>query len=69
MKILSFDIGIKNLAYVHTKFYKSTNKIDIIKWDIIDLTNNNYICCNCNNKAKYHINNVYYCNKHEKKNN
>lgn len=67
MDILSIDIGIKNLAYVHTKFNKSINKIEIIKWDIIDLTNNNYNCCNCKNKGKYYNNNIYYCNKHAKK--
>lgn len=67
MNILSIDIGIKNLAYVHTTYIESTKKINIINWDIIDLTNNNYVCCNCNNKGKYHINNVYYCNKHAKK--
>ena len=69
MNILSIDIGIKNLAYIHTIYCKNTNKIDIISWDIINLTNNNFVCCNCKNNAKYCINNIYYCNKHAKKTN
>ncbi len=69
MNILSIDIGIKNLAYIHTVFCKNTNKINIISWDTINLTNNNYICCDCKNNAKYCIDNIYYCNKHAKKTN
>tara|TARA_Y100000389_G_C17440922_1_gene508504 strand:- start:62 stop:862 length:801 start_codon:yes stop_codon:yes gene_type:complete len=69
MNILSIDIGIKNLAYIHTIFCKNTNKIDIISWDIINLTNNNFICCDCKNNAKYCIADTYYCNKHAKKTN
>lgn len=69
MNILSIDIGIKNLAYIHTIYCKNTNKIDIISWDSINLTNSNYICCDCKNNAKYGIDNIYYCNKHAKKTN
>lgn len=37
MKILSFDIGIKNLAYTIGNFNKETKKLVIEEWDIINL--------------------------------
>lgn len=72
--ILSFDVGIKNLAFC--LFEKEQNSIKIIKWDIInlidtegevlclELNNNNDIC---NKKAIYMKNNNCYCLKHSKK--
>ena len=62
MKILSFDIGIKNLAFClidNNKMYE---------WDIINLLEGeNKINCkyqNCENKVFYIYNNVHYCKKH-----
>ena len=76
MKILSIDIGIKNLAYcilnvTHCEC-DSENSYEILKWDIINISsqyNAVPICCEkkCNNKAKYKKNNYYYCLKHSKK--
>jgi hypothetical protein len=69
MKILSIDVGIKNLAYC----LFDTNEInyEIKMWDVIDIcskeTKKTCIHNSCNNLAKYYKNNEYYCNKHAKK--
>jgi hypothetical protein len=76
--ILSFDVGIINLAYcILTKkeFINKNNEkyIDwfIIDWNIINLMDNEHKCCNCNKKALYTNieNNInkYYCGIHSKK--
>jgi hypothetical protein len=80
MKLISFDVGIKNMAYCileHTE-----NGISINKWGILNLMDdenisNNCNCKNkpknkktpptdCNKKAKYYKNSKYYCEKHAK---
>ena len=78
MKILSFDIGIKNLAYC--AFYvTSETKKEIDSWDIINLCEEKTYTCQCllttkkskgkicGKQAKYQKNNVYYCKQHGKK--
>jgi len=77
MIILSFDVGIKNLAYCLFEYnenqYESTNKdacYEILKWDIIDLANTSVPMCQyegCTHKAKYVKNKNYYCKPHAKK--
>ena len=42
--ILSFDIGIKNLAYCLIN--QDDNEINIIRWDIINLVKDNEKCKN-----------------------
>ena len=83
MKILSIDIGIKNLAYVilecdvndkkiganELKDFKEFKDFKIIKWDVINLCNK-LISCNekcCAKEAKFHKDNVFYCKNHTKK--
>ena len=75
MKILSFDVGIKNLAYCYMNYENSL--IDIIEWDVIDLCREKHWICKhlkkkdksvCNKQAKYYKNNKYYCKTHAKKN-
>ena len=83
MKILSIDIGIKNLAYVilechvndkkvsanELKDFKDFKDFKIIKWDVINLCNK-LISCNekcCAKEAKFHKDNVFYCKNHTKK--
>jgi hypothetical protein len=75
MKILSFDVGIKNLAYCYLE-YKDA-KIDIKEWDIINICREkHWICKNkkkknkeiCNKQAKYFKNDIYYCKIHAKNN-
>lgn len=84
MKILSFDVGIRNLAFCYfeipNELYKKDKEINqlignikIIKWDIINLSNDEKnIICNglnkngkcCKSKALYKKKNIYYCKKH-----
>ena len=80
MKILSIDIGIKNLAYVilecdlidkknNPNELKDFREFKIIKWDVINLCNK-LISCNeqcCSKEAKFHKDNVFYCKNHTKK--
>ena len=67
MSILSFDIGIKNLAYCHI-----TKEKKILDWGIINISCNK-TCehCNKNNEkcdksATILLNNIYLCTCHSK---
>jgi hypothetical protein len=72
MKILSIDVGIKNLAYCLIEVLSQT-EYKIIKWDVINLCGKEDTCNFitkkgiCENKAKYHKNENFYCNVHSKK--
>jgi len=78
-KILSFDVGIKNLAYCILDINSEKNTFEIKNWDIIDLTTNTvkYTCSHtnknnvCDKKATKFIveNNInkYYCSIHSNK--
>ena len=45
VKIISIDVGIKNLAYCCLE--KTESGIDILDWDIINIMENiNPLCCN-----------------------
>ena len=70
MKFLSFDIGIRNLAYCIVN-----DKLIIEDWDIINIVDDEpiYKCSQtnknkkkCNFKATYKKENNYCCNKHYK---
>ena len=75
LNVMSFDIGIKNMAYCMISVEEQLNIID---WSVIDISKNNddennvvVEVCNCKNKttlckkkAKYVKNNKYYCEKH-----
>ena len=73
MKILSIDVGMRNLAFC---LFSITNDLNykIEKWDILDLCNDKeHICMGikknkekCDKKAKYCKNNEYYCKNHAK---
>ena len=41
MKLISFDIGIKNMAYCIINIDLEKNTFDIIRWDILNLMNEN----------------------------
>lgn len=74
-KIISFDVGIKNLAYCIIE--KENDNFKILNWNIINIMEdeiNNYEKCNynkknkiCNNKASVYVeesqNKYYFCNK------
>ena len=73
MKLLSIDVGIKNLACCILDI--SGEVFNIYKWDIINLCNEDEEqLCSCTNKnmkkcrniAKYYKNDIYYCLKHAK---
>ena len=71
MKIISWDIGINNLAYCI--LHKETCKI--LGWRVIDILQSireNYLCQGfkkngtiCNNNASYYLNNQYFCKTHK----
>ena len=79
LKVLSFDVGIKNLAYCLIHF-KSNEKFKILEWDKINLIQDDadvLICCGklksgecCNKKATSSIefDNKFYgfCKLHNK---
>ena len=75
MKILSIDVGIKNLALC---IIETTDAIFTIKfWDVINLCEEKKICefniknkkdyIQCTKEAKYHKNNHFYCKTHATK--
>jgi len=79
MKILSIDIGIKNLAFC--LFEIENNIYSVKKWDIVNIGEETSLLCGeiendkskaksiniCNKPAKYTKNNKCYCLKHSKK--
>ena len=82
MKVISIDVGIKNLAYclLETETQNSET-LNILKWDSINLCGDSAPICTineCKRKAKYFYdlnyfceiikdNKIYYCNTHAKK--
>ena len=68
MKLLSIDIGIKNLAFIIIET-NETNDFKIIKWDVINLCSNNNSCSQhlCKKQPAFFKNNNYYCKVHAKK--
>lgn len=74
MKIISIDVGIKNLAYCLMDY--NHENYCILDWDVIDLCNNKAITCTqhlkkkpCSKQATFHKMEDYYCNTCAKKNN
>lgn len=74
VKIISFDIGIKNLALCvfDTNTELSNNIIKkIVKWDVLDISQSETInkkcnIKNCNVDIKYKKNDIQYCTRHAK---
>lgn len=74
MKILSIDVGIKNLSFCLMEIKENTKQLSILKWNIIDLSEKNeYKCIHvdknglCDKPAKFIKDNKCYCLKHSKK--
>lgn len=73
MRILSWDVGIINLAFCLIDYNLETKNWAIVDWDIINLTNRHLIKCKqCGKNPSFYqnINNKkeYYCKVHSKKN-
>jgi hypothetical protein len=72
VRILSWDIGIKNLAYCITD-ENENNEISILDWNVFNIsadTTCDYTCKTpCTKSATYHsnISNLYFCTTHIKK--
>lgn len=75
MKLLSIDVGIKNLAYCLFEFNAETHEYHILLWDVINLCGNIPNCSSpsCKKVSKFTINVaanvVYLCPTHAKKSN
>ena len=75
MKILSIDVGIKNLAFCLFDKSPTAEHFKVTKWDIIDISEQeNTVLCGfveknviCNKPAKFKKDNKCYCLKHSKK--
>ena len=75
MKILSIDVGIKNLAFCLFDKSPTLEHFKVTKWDIIDISEQeNTIICGfvekneiCNKPAKFKKDDKCYCLKHSKK--
>ena len=75
MKILSIDVGIKNLAFCLFDKTPTTEQFKITKWDIIDISEqeDNLLCGFieknelCNKPAKFKKDDKCFCLKHSKK--
>ena len=81
MKVLSIDVGIKNLAYCLFEKPENSQHFTIKKWDSINVSETNTSKCGfteknssnnnnsviCNKPAKYLKDNNCFCLKHSKK--
>jgi hypothetical protein len=74
MKILSIDVGIKNLAFCLFEKPPGNNEYKILKWDVVNISSDiESKCCEiekqifCNKPAKFSKNGKCYCLKHCKK--
>lgn len=83
MKLISFDIGIKNMAYCIFDISGEGSPLSILKWDVINLLEKREVhhTCGCtleakskkvapkicSKKAKFEKNGIYYCEKHATK--
>lgn len=69
MKILSIDVGIKNLAFCLFDVDCSTSQqLNILQWNVVNLTDDGTLkpCSVCNKPAKFKKNDTCFCNKHAK---
>ena len=74
MKILSIDVGIKNLAFCLFVKSQSADHFKISKWDVVNLSEEETLKCGfveknelCNKPAKFKKDDKCYCAKHSKK--
>jgi len=73
MKLLSIDVGMKNLAFCLFDVTNSKNFL-VTKWDVVDICQEKkYKCCyiekgkECVADAKFFKDDKYYCKRHATK--
>ena len=69
MKVLSWDVGIINLAYCLIDYEYDTKTFKILDWDVINLTDRDKMkCTQCNANPSFYqsSSNMYYCKNHMK---
>jgi hypothetical protein len=77
MKILSIDVGIKNLAFCLFEKQINDSQFKVTKWDIVNISEqeDNLLCgfieknVECNKPAKFKKDDKCFCLKHSKKQN
>jgi len=74
MKILSIDVGIKNLAFCLFEKPQDSSHFNITKWDVVNISEEETLtCCHeeknvfCNKPAKFSKDDKCFCLKHSKK--
>ena len=74
MKILSIDVGIKNLAFCLFEKTEGSEHFKIKKWDVVNICEPEVFNCSfleknvaCCKPAKFKKDNQYFCLKHSKK--
>jgi len=74
MKVLSIDVGIKNLAFCLFDKSPTAQHFKVTKWDIVNLSETEIFKCSfseknilCNKPAKFKKDDKCYCAKHSKK--
>ena len=74
MKILSIDVGIKNLAFCLFEKSPTAEQFKISKWDVVNLSEDECFKCGfieknivCNKPAKFKKDDKCFCVKHSKK--
>jgi len=65
MKVLSWDVGIVNMAYCLLEINEN-NVGKIIEWDTLNLIPKSK-CCDCKKGATYYVGNIYTCETHKVK--
>lgn len=74
MKVLSIDVGIKNLAFCLFEKSVNSNCFNIKKWNVVNIGQTEETKCTfldkkgqCTQLAKFHKDNQFFCLKHSKK--
>jgi hypothetical protein len=74
MKILSIDVGIKNLAFCLFEKSPTAEQFKITKWDTVNISEKEMLKCDfldknemCCKPAKFKKNDKCFCLKHSKK--
>lgn len=69
MKLVSFDVGLRNLAFCILEG-KNRNNLKIVEWNLIDVMaeeNGIVACSKCKNTATWRRGEVFACTRHKSK--